>query len=225
VSFDIGIILQYLPQILHGLAMTVMICAVSLPIGFALGSLICMARMSRHRTLRNLALAVIEFFRNTPFLIQVFIVFYVLPFYGLRMKPLGAGILCLSIYGGAYFAEIIRGAILSVPRGQVEAAQALGLSYREIMVKVVFPQMLSYLIPPVTNISITLIKESSVLSVITVTELTYISQFIIGKTFAPVEMFTVVALIYWSTTALFSLGMKRMETRFARIAVLGRVQV
>ena len=102
------------------------------------------------------------------------------------MEPLTAGVGCLSVYAGAYFSEIIRGAILSVPQGQSEAAQALGLPGGLIMRRIIFPQMLGYLIPPMTNMGMTLIKESSVLSVITLAELTYIGQFVIGKAFAPV---------------------------------------
>ena len=130
------------------------------------------------------------------------------------MEPITAGIGCLSIYASAYFAEIIRGAIASVSKGQKEAARALGLSPMIIMRKVVFPQMLGYLIPPMTNIGISIIKESSVLSVITVAELTYYSNYIIGKTFSPIEILSLVALIYWVITGAFSLGMSILENRF-----------
>lgn len=181
--------------------------------------------MSKHGWLRNPALAFIEIIRNTPFLIQVFMVFYVLPFYGIRMEPLTAGIGCLSAYAAAYFAEIIRGAIQSVPVGQSEAARALGLPGLLIMRRIIFPQMLGYLIPPLTNMGMTLIKESSVLSVITVAELTYMGQFVIGKAFAPVEMFSVIALIYWLITALFGAGMQIMEKRVNRFAQISRSRI
>ena len=221
-NFDITIIVNYWPKIVEGLRLTLLICALALPIGFVLGWLVCLARMSTYRGLRNPALAFIEVIRNTPFLIQVFIVYFVLPFYGIRMEPLMAGVGCLSIYAGAYFAEIIRGAILSVPRGQAEAARALGLPGSLIMRRIIFPQMLGYLIPPMTNMGMTLIKESSVLSVITLAELTYIGQFIIGKAFAPVEMFSVIAVLYWIITALFAAGMQILERHFTRFAKLGR---
>jgi polar amino acid transport system permease protein len=141
------------------------------------------------------------------------------------MEPLTAGVGCLSVYAGAYFSEIIRGAILSVPKGQSEAAQALGLPGGLILRRIIFPQMLGYLIPPMTNMGMTLIKESSVLSVITLAELTYIGQFVIGKAFAPVEMFTVIALLYWVITALFAAGMQTLEKRFTRFASLGRTAI
>jgi len=221
-NFDFAIIARYWPKIAEGLVLTVFICALALPLGSILGLLVYLARMSRYRILSNTALVFIELVRNIPFLIQIFIVFYVLPFYGIRFEPLTAGIGCLSVYGSAYFAEIIRGAIQSVPKGQSEAAKSLGLLYWVTLRRIIFPQMVGYLIPSATNMAITLIKESSVLAVITVAELTYIGQFIIGKAFAPVEIFSLIALIYWIITALFSLGMRVLEyrcTRFARIGL------
>ena len=217
-DFDINIILKYWPMIFKGLNMTLIICAIALPIGLILSTGICAMRMSENRILKSLSIAFIEVVRNTPFLIQVFLVFYVLPFYGLRMKPIIAGVGCLSIYASAYFAEIIRGAILSVPKNQNEAAQALGLPANQIMRKIIFPQMLGYLIPPMTNMGITIIKESSVLSIITVAELTYYSQFVIGKTYAPVEIFSLVGLIYWIITTLFAFVMKNIENHYTYIA-------
>ena len=220
-DFDINIIVKYWPMIFKGFTMTLLICAIALPIGLILSTGVCAIRMSQNRILKSLSIAFIEVLRNTPFLIQIFLVFYVLPFYGIRMKPVFAGICCLSIYASAYFAEIIRGAILSVPKNQNEAAQALGLPTREIMQKVIFPQMMGYLIPPMTNMGITIIKESSVLSIITVAELTYYSQFVIGKAFAPVEIFSLVGLIYWVITALFAFGMRIIEKRYDFISRIG----
>ena len=223
--FDFAIIVTYWPKIVEGLLLTLWICALALPIGFVLGLLVCLARMSKYHTLKNSALVFVEIIRNTPFLIQVFIVYYVLPFYGIRMEPMTAGVGCLSVYAAAYFSEIIRGAILSVPKGQSEAAQALGLPGGLILRRVIFPQMIGYLVPPMTNMGMTLIKESSVLSVITLAELTYIGQFVIGKAFAPVEMFTVIALIYWVITAIFAAAMQTLEKRFTRYARLGRTAI
>jgi len=224
-TFNVRIIIEYLPWIKEGLTFTILICSLALPIGFVLGSVVCIALMSQNSALRNIAVAYVEVLRNIPFLILIFIVFFVLPFYGLRIAPLTAGIGTLSVYASAYFAEIIRGAILSVPKGQREAAQALGLRPGIIMRKIIIPQMLGYLIPPVTNIGITIIKESSVLSVITVTELTYYSNYIIGKTFSPFEILPLVAVIYLIITAVFSLGMNVLENRFIHVENFGRLGI
>ena len=110
-------------------------------------------------------------------------------------------------------------------KGQIEAAKSLALPKLLIMRKVVLPQALGYLIPPTTNMSMTLVKESSVLSVITVAELTYASQFVIGKYFAPVEMFSVVAILYWALNALLSWGLGALEWRATRFARLGRTSI
>jgi His/Glu/Gln/Arg/opine family amino acid ABC transporter permease subunit len=224
-DFDINIILKYWPIIFEGLTLTLFICVIALPIGLILSTGVCAIRMSQNWILKSLSIAFIEVIRNTPFLIQIFLVFYVLPFYGIRTKPIIAGICCLSIYASAYFAEIIRGAILSVPKNQNEAAQALGVTPKQVLRKVIFPQMLGYLIPPMTNMGITIIKESSVLSIITVAELTYYSQFVIGKAFAPVEIFSLVGLIYWIITALFALGMRIIENRYDFIARIENANV
>ena len=224
-TFDVQVIIKHLSWIFHGLNITLLINSLALPIAFILGLVVCTALMSRFKLIRYIARAYVEVMRNVPLLIQIFIVFYVLPFYGVRIGPLETGIGCLAVYGAAYFAEIIRGAILSVPRGQVEAARALGLRSGKIMYKIILPQMLGYLIPNATNIGISFIKESSVLSMITVTELTFYSNYIIGKTYTAVEILCVIAVIYWIILAVFSFGMKFLEKRFVLSAKLGRMGI
>jgi len=224
-TFDVQVIINHLSWIFHGLNITLLINSLALPIAFILGLVVCTALMSRFKLIRYIARAYVEVMRNVPLLIQIFIVFYVLPFYGVRIGPLETGIGCLAVYGAAYFAEIIRGAILSVPRGQVEAARALGLRSGKIMYKIILPQMLGYLIPNATNIGISFIKESSVLSMITVTELTFYSNYIIGKTYTAVEILCVIAVIYWIILAVFSFGMKFLEKRFVLSAKLGRMGI
>lgn len=224
-TFDVQVIIDHLSWIFHGLNITLLINSLALPMAFIIGIVVCTALMSRFKLIRYMARAYVEVMRNIPLLIQIFIVFYVLPFYGVRIGPLETGIGCLALYGAAYFAEIIRGAILSVPRGQVEAARALGLRSGKIMVKIILPQMLGYLIPNATNIGISFIKESSVLSMITVTELTFYSNYIIGKTYSAVEILCVIAVVYWIILAVFSFGMKFLEKRFVLSAKLGRMGI
>jgi ABC-type amino acid transport system permease subunit len=153
--------------------------------------------------LRWSSIVYIEFLRNIPFLILIFLVFYALPFYGLRLSGLTTGFICLSIYGGAYFAEIFRGGIQSVSKGQFDASKALGLKYGFYMRRVIFPQLYQYIIPPGTNIALTMIKESSLLSMITVAELTYAAHDVNGRTFTPVETFATIALLYWLISTIF----------------------
>jgi His/Glu/Gln/Arg/opine family amino acid ABC transporter permease subunit len=203
-SFDLAILIDNWQYFALGLAKTVLICAISLPLGFALGSLIALIRLRAGPVLNAMALAYIELIRNIPFLVQVFLLFFALPFAGVRLSPMTAGIIALSSYAAAYFSEIVRGGILSIPPGQSEAARALGLPYGLTFRKVLFPQVVGYVLPAATNLTITLIKESAALSIITVGELTYMSQDVIGRTFAPVEVFTLIALIYWGLNALLA---------------------
>lgn len=219
-TFDFSVILNGYPLLLTGLGYTLLICGIAVPAGFAIGALCALARLSNIRVLRWLVIGYVELIRNTPFLIQVYLVFFVLPLFGLRLDGVTVGILTLAVYCGAYFAENVRGAILTIPKGQAEAANALGISYWTMQRRVIFPQMLSYLIPTTTNLTITLIKESAILSAITVPELTYQAQVIIGRTFAPVEAFTVIGLMYWGLNSLVAFALNRWERHASRYLVI-----
>lgn len=186
-----------------GVLNTLLISAIAIPVGICLGIFICLMRISRFRILRWIAISYIEIIRNIPLLILIFMLFYALPFYGVRLSGLTTGFLCLSMYGGAYFAEIFRGGIEAISKGQFDACKALGLKYMFYMRRVIFPQLYSYVFPPGTNIALTMIKESSLLSMVTVAELTYAAHDINGRTFTPVETFATIALIYWLISTLF----------------------
>lgn len=210
-SFDYQLILESWPMFVKGIGYTILISAISISVAFLIGIVVALMRLTEKRIPVLIAVSYIELIRNTPFLIQVYIAFFVLPAVGLRMDAMTAGIVCLAVYGGAYFAENIRGAILAIPRGQGEAAKALGMSYWKIQRKVIFPQMLGYLIPTTTNLTLSLIKDTAILSVITVPELTYMAQVMIGEAFAPVEGFTVIALMYWGLNATVAAAARKWE--------------
>jgi polar amino acid transport system permease protein len=159
---------------------------------------------------------VVELLRNTPFLVQVFLLYYALPAIGLSLGATTAGLLALTAYAAAYFSEAIRGAILSVPRAQMESARALGLPYLRTMRWIIAPQMMGYLLPALTNQIIGVIKDSAVLSVITVPEMAMAAQQVLGETFSPVESYTMVALIYWAMTTVVATVMARLERRFSK---------
>jgi len=187
----------------QGLLTTLIIAGTAIPVGVAIGVLVCMLRISKNRLLRWPAIAYIEIIRNIPLLILLFMMFFALPFFGVRLSGLTTGFICLSIYGGAYFAEVFRGGVEAVSKGQFDAAKALGLKYGFYMRRVIFPQLYGYVFPPATNIALTLIKETSLLSMIAVSELTYAAHDINGRTFTPVETFATIALIYWGISILF----------------------
>ncbi|MCH8467433.1 MAG: amino acid ABC transporter permease [Roseinatronobacter sp.] len=202
-SFDYMAIWSNRDLLIQGLLTTLLIAGVAIPIGIIIGIVVCMLRISKNRLLRWPAMAYIEIIRNIPLLILLFMMFYALPFFGIRLSGLTIGFICLSIYGGAYFAEVFRGGVEAVSKGQTDAAKALGLKYGFYMRRVIFPQLYSYVFPPATNIALTLIKETSLLSMVTVAELTYAAHDINGRTFTPVETFATIALIYWGISILF----------------------
>lgn len=210
-KFDFSVITSNWQLFARGFGVTLVYCGVSSILGLCLGLLVALARLSRSVWLRGPAVGFVELIRDTPFLVQVFVIFFVVPASGLIISATTAGIAALTLYGGAYFSESIRGAILSVPRGQTDAARAAGMSYVLAMRRIVFPQMMAYLIPPLTNQLIGLVKDSSVLSIITVPELTMATQRVLGTTFAPIEAFSMAALLYWVLTACVAAVMGRLE--------------
>ena len=130
-------------------------------------------------------------------MVILFLFFFGLPAYGIRLPEFVVGLTALCLYTAAYFAEIIRGAILSVAKGQMEFARACGMSRFQALRHVIFPQMMGYFLPPATSQAIMVVKESSILSTITVTELTMAGQIIQGYTYSPIEVFAIVSICYW----------------------------
>jgi His/Glu/Gln/Arg/opine family amino acid ABC transporter permease subunit len=212
-SFDVCVLGANWLAFAEGLARTLLVCLVSIPIGFAVGTGLAFLQLYAARPVRALVTTYVEVVRNVPFLIQIFLLFFALPFFGVRLDAAAAGALALASYAAAYFSEIVRGAIATIPAGQSEAGRALGLSTASVFARILLPQVRSYIVPAGGNLAVTLVKESSVLSVVAVRELTYMSQDIIGRTFAPVEVFVLVALLYWALTATVAGAMDRIPWR------------
>ena len=202
-TLDFGAIWENCDILIEGLVNTLLISFIAIPVAVLIGLVFCMLRISKRRFLRWPAIVYIECMRNIPLLILIFVVFYALPFYGVRLSGVTTGFICLSIYGGAYFAEVFRGGVEAVSKGQFDAAKALGLKYGFYMRRVILPQLYMYVFPPGINIALTMIKESSLLSMITVAELTYAAHDINGRTFTPVETFATIAVAYWGLCTLF----------------------
>ena len=139
-----------------------------------------------------------------------------MPFYGLRLSAEYVGILALAAFGSAYFAEIIRAGIEAVPKGQLESARAIGMTDWQAMKNIILPQTISIILPPLTNQTLTLIKESAVLSTITVHELTMTGLMVQGETFRPFEVFIMVALLYWALNETIATIMRKLEKKFSK---------
>jgi His/Glu/Gln/Arg/opine family amino acid ABC transporter permease subunit len=217
-AFDLSIITRFWPIFLRGFGYTIYVSVLATGIGLGLGLLVALGRLSHLRALRWATAGYVEIMRGTPLLIQVFIVYYALPDLGIRLSAITSGVIAMSLYMGAYVAEIVRAGILSIHRGQVEAARSLGMSYVQTLRRIVLPLMVSLVLPPLTNEFTTLIKWSAVLSVVTVPELTYSAQDVIGITFSPVEGFVIVTLLYWGLNDLFVHVARVFEKRAARYA-------
>jgi polar amino acid transport system permease protein len=209
--FDPALLLDYWPLLLQGAWLTVQISAAALIIGYAAGIAVAMIALMPGLLPRLVAGLYIETLRNIPFIILIFIVYYGLPFSGIRLPATIVGTLALALFASAYYAEIVRAAILALPRGQYESARAIGMSPAQAMRYVVAPQILRALVPPSTNMTLTMMKESAVLSSITVPELTYQSLVVQGNTFAPFEVFAAVASIYWLIAVVIAELSRRLE--------------
>jgi len=210
---DWNIMIHYFPFLLKGALLTLEISILSLVLGliFGLGGALC--KLTRNPFLRWPASFYIWLIRSTPLLVQLFIIYFGLPQMGIDLGPFWSGVLGLSLNVGAYNAETIRGGIVSVPTGQTEAARSLGMSGALAMRRIILPQALRIIIPPLGNNFIILIKDTSLVSTITLVELTLTAQRFIGSTYKPFEMYLMAAALYAVMTSAASLLLSWLERR------------
>ncbi len=211
----IYILEKYYPLLLEGLKNTLLLTAVSFVLGFMIGLPLALARVYGPRPLRWLATAFIELIRGTPMIVQLFIVYYALPQLGIVLSALAAAFLGMGINSGAYQAEYFRGAIRSIPSGQMEAALSLGMSKLQAIRYIILPQALRVVIPAWTNELVYLLKYSSVAYFLTVVELVYAGKIIGARTFKYLEVYTIIALIYLGIALAFMKASRRIEERVA----------
>jgi polar amino acid transport system permease protein len=202
------------PQLLHGALVTVEITAVSLLLGCVLGLLIGIGRLDpKRRVVYGICTAYVAAIRGTPLLVQLFIWFFGLPQFGIMLPAFACGMVGLGIYSAAYVSEIVRGAIQSVDRGQLEAARSIGLSAGQAMRSVILPQAIVRMIPPLGNEFIALIKNSALVSLLTIHDLMHEGQKIISVSYRSLEVYLAVAVIYFILTGLTTLALGRLELR------------
>lgn len=193
---DTDLILRILPAFIQAAWTTVEISLVSLVTGLSVASLLTAARLSRLAPLRVLGTVYVSLFRGTPALIQIFLLYFGGPQIGLQLEPFAAGAIALGLNIGAYMAESMRGGILSVDRGQTEAARSLGFSRAQSMRWIVLPQAARLMIRPLGVNAVALVKGTALVATISVVELTYTAQRFIGSTYKPFEIFAVTAVLY-----------------------------
>lgn len=215
-SFDPLIITDRLAEIASGLGITLATWVSGVVLALVLGLLIALLQLFGGPLPRGLLRVYIELIRSTPFLVQLFLLYYGGPSLGLELDPVTAGVVGLGIYGSVYFAEIFRGGFLSVPRGHLEAANCLGISRLKCILRIEIPQMLVIILPALVNLITILCKETAVLSIITIPELTMVMTGIGSSTFAFVETLLVLGLSYLMLIELCSRVGMRMEKRVGR---------
>lgn len=195
-QLDLSIIIKHLPLFLKGVFLTVEISFFAILLGLPIGILGAVARTSRSKILNLLGAVYVEVFRNTPLLIQIFIIFFGLPGIGIKLSPYVSGLTALVLYVGAYNAEVIRAGLEAVPRGQVEAAKSLGLTGVQTFLYVVIPQAFRISLPALGNNWVSLVKNSSLVSVIGMVELTWVTFDLNALTFRSFELFGAATIFY-----------------------------
>lgn len=216
-EWDFYFIWGYRWLFLQGLGVTIAFTVGIVLIGLVVGLVAGLGRLAPYAIVRWIAQAYIEVFRCTPVLVQLVWFYYALPILsGIDMSATSAAVLALSLYGGAFYAEIIRGGIVSIDAGQREAAEALGMTPGQSMRRIVLPQAIKRMIPPLMNQSIIQFKNTSLVSVLAVPDLLYQGQAIAHDTYRPLETYSLVAVIYFAVLFPLTLLVQYLERRMAR---------
>ncbi|WP_432534129.1 amino acid ABC transporter permease [Kineococcus arenarius] len=211
------LVLDSLGPLLSGLVRgTIPLTAISFVLGLVLALVVALMRLSGVRLLSGLARAYVSVIRGTPLLLQLFIIYYGLPSLGVTIPSFPAAVIAFTLNVGGYASEVIRSAILSVPRGQTEAALTIGMDYPTTMRRIVLPQASRVAVPPLSNTLISLVKDTSLASTIQVTELLRRAQEIAAPTFEFFVLYGVAAVYYWVVCLVLSFAQTRAETRLNR---------
>ncbi|WP_254849317.1 ABC transporter permease subunit [Mycobacterium sp. GA-1841] len=204
------------PLLKAAITMTIPLTLVSFVIGLVIALAVALARLSSNRILSSVARFYISIIRGTPLLVQLFIVFFALPEFGVKIDPFPAAVIAFSLNVGGYAAEIIRSAIQSIPKGQWEAAETIGLNYTGTLRRIILPQAARVAVPPLSNTLISLVKDTSLASTILVTELLRQAQIIAAPTFEFFALYGTAAIYYWVICLVLSFGQSRLERRLER---------
>lgn len=214
-KLNFAVLLEYWPAFLAGLQMTIKVSVLSIFFGTLMGVAGALAKTSRFRLLRALAFTYVEWIRNTPLLIQILFIYFGLGVF-FSLSPMVASVFALSFFSGAYITEIIRAGIQSIHKGQREAAFSLGMTEGQSMFLVVLPQAVRRILPPLAGQFITLIKDSSLISVIAVSDLTYVAKNVVTNTFRAFEVWLAIAVFYFILSFALSWSVRSLEYRLAK---------
>jgi len=213
-KFDFSPVLAGWADLLHGALVTVEVTLAALVLSCVFGLLIGLGRLSRKRPIiYGFCTAYLTFFRGTPLLVQLFLLFFGLPQFGITLPAFLCGMIGLGLYSAAYVSEVVRGAIHSVDKGQTEAARSIGMSSSQAMRAVVLPQAIVRMIPPLGNEFIALIKNSALVSLLTIDDLMHEGEKIISVSYRSLEVYLVIALMYLCLTQATTYLLHRAEKR------------
>ncbi|HEU5435392.1 MAG TPA: amino acid ABC transporter permease [Telluria sp.] len=212
----ISLLREAAPVMLTGAGYTLVFAMAAMIGGLAIGFPVALLRMAKHPWLRWPAALYVSLMRGTPLLVQIFVIYYGLPGVGIEFTPVTAGILALSLNSGAYLSESLRGAITSISPGQWRASFSLGLGHWQTLGHIILPQALRVAVPSMSNTLISLIKDTSLVSVITVTELMLTTREVIATTFQPLPLYLAAAAVYCCMSLAFEALQRRIEVRLNR---------
>ncbi|XAH26357.1 amino acid ABC transporter permease [Xylophilus sp. GW821-FHT01B05] len=211
-DWDFGSLWKYRWLLLSGIGYTLLFTVMCVALGLLIGLVTGLGRLSSNPYITAPLRAYIEIFRCTPVLVQLVWFYYALPVLtGIEMSAVVAATICLSLYGGAFYSEIVRGGIISTDLGQTEAAKALGMTRLQLLRRIVLPQAFKKMVPPLMNQSIMQLKNTSLLSVLAVPDLLYQGQVIAHDTYRPLEIYTFIAVAYFAVLLPVTIWAKRME--------------
>ena len=213
----LGLLQSTFPILMAGLKLTIILTVVSIAIALVLGVIFGLCRVSRSIVLRGIGTVYVDIFRGTPLLVQAFFIYFGIPSaLGFQMSAMTAGIITLSLNAGAYMTEIVRGGIQSVDKGQMEASRSLGIGYLPTMRKVILPQAIRTMIPSYINQFVITLKDTSILSVIGIAELTQTGRIIIARNFQSFEMWLIIGIIYFVVIMALTKLSDRLEKRISQ---------
>lgn len=213
---DPSFIVEVGPYILEGVPLTLIVCVTSIVLATALAILGALGRISDNPILNAVASFYVSLIRGTPLIVQILFWYLALPQFGVILDALHAGVAALAFNYGAYMTEIFRAGVEAVPRGQREAARAIGMTEAQVMRRIVFPQAFRIVTPAIGNEFIAMIKDSALVSIIGVTELLWRAESVGTQKFRTLEAILIAALVYWMLTLIFSFFQERLERRMAR---------
>ncbi len=213
-TFDFSVITQNAPLLWQGFLISVYYTVITIVAGMIIGLCVGLAQLTPYRVLRWLGRIYVEFFRNIPLLVILLWTYYALPiFMGLNITKGWAGFVALSCYVGAFYAEILRAGVQSIDPGQTDAATAIGMSYSQRMRRIILPQAFRRMVPPLAGQSIIQMKNTTLLSIITVPDLLYQASYISSFTYRPMEIYTAIGIIYVVVLTPLTLLARRLEKR------------